>query len=36
GIPMIAAITTGALDELGISPGSGIHLSFKASSVHLF
>ena len=36
GVPIIAAITTGALDELGISPGSGIHLSFKASSVHLF
>ncbi len=36
GIPIIAAITTGALEELAISPGSAIHLSFKASAVHIF
>lgn len=36
GIPIIVAITTGALEELAISPGSSIHLSFKASAVHLF
>jgi len=36
GISLIAALTTGALDELGISPGSRVHVSFKASAVHLF
>ena len=35
-VSLIAAITTGALNELALSPGSRIHLSFKASAVHLF
>ncbi|MCK5131374.1 MAG: ABC transporter ATP-binding protein [Candidatus Sabulitectum sp.] len=36
GVSLIVAITTGALNELFITPGSTIHLSFKASAVHLF
>jgi molybdopterin-binding protein len=35
-IQLIAAITTGALNELSIFPGSEVYLSFKASAVHLF
>lgn len=35
-VSMIVAITTGALNELSVTPGSSIHLSFKASAVHLF
>ena len=33
---LVATVTKGALDELGISPGSTVHLSFKASAVHVF
>ncbi len=36
GILLTAAVTTGALDELGVSPGSQVHVSFKASAVHVF
>ena len=35
-IPIIVAITTGALEELEVAPGRDIHLSFKASAVHVF
>ncbi|MCK5785140.1 MAG: ABC transporter ATP-binding protein [Candidatus Sabulitectum sp.] len=35
-LSLTVAITTGALDELSISSGSRIHISFKASAVRLF
>ncbi len=35
-LAIIAHITTGALNELSIAEGSPIHLSFKASSIHIF
>lgn len=31
-----SAVTTGALEELNLSEGSTVYLSFKASAVHLF
>jgi len=36
GVEFIAAVTTGALSEIAVSPGSLVHISFKASAVHLF
>lgn len=35
-ISLTVAITTGALNELSVTTGSSIYLSFKASAVHLF
>jgi molybdopterin-binding protein len=36
GVSLTVAVTTGALDELDISQGSKVFISFKASAVHLF
>ncbi len=35
-VSLCVALTTGALNELAITQGSSVHLSFKASAVHLF
>ncbi len=35
GIPFVATVTEGALSELDLKIGSEVHLTFKATSVHL-
>jgi tungstate transport system ATP-binding protein len=36
GLPLVASVTGQSLAELGLSPGSTVFASFKATSVHLF
>lgn len=36
GFPLVAAVTTHSLEELGLKGGSPVFASFKATSVHLF
>lgn len=36
GFPLVAAVTTHSLEELGLTAGSPVFASFKATSVHLF
>jgi molybdopterin-binding protein len=35
GVPLVAAITTGSLEELDIAEGSDVVAAFKATAVHL-
>jgi molybdopterin-binding protein len=35
GTPFVAALTTRSARELELEPGSIVHLSFKATAVHL-
>jgi molybdopterin-binding protein len=35
GVPFVAALTTRSARELGLEAGSAVHLSFKATAVHL-
>jgi molybdopterin-binding protein len=35
GTPIISAVTTRAVQELGLQPGSDVVASFKATAVHI-
>jgi len=35
GVPIVAALTTRSADELSLSPGTAVYVSFKAMAVHL-
>jgi molybdopterin-binding protein len=35
GVPFVAVLTTRSAGELSLEPGTGVHVSFKATAVHL-